>query len=480
MRSLGIFSVLLLGTSLSVSSVVAAQNYVAPGDYNNPDVIVNMDVLNNQGMGSPAYPMPVLQQPLRPPVLQRPLPPQYRTPPAPMPAPQMAEPIMSPPMRVAAPIAPVSALPPETPPAPIAMNAPSPILDMPPQPEPFSTEEMAASAPPLPTPKAVPTPAPEARNASIQQSSISDSLIDNYAETPVTDEGMAKPPVKAAKSNSYAEPAVSEIKPVAPVLKAVEPEQKAGRQLLAQAREQAGDGKDAERKVVLFDNVPPAPSPEAPLKTIEKKTSSAVLKPAPVGGLEEPTMAAAPVEPVTEDILKPAALPEPIQQAEKIAAPMPIMPASKTAPSADQQVAMLKPTALPDVAPASIPDSGAMKKAETVVDNFEAYRLLFAQSSSEVKATEREILDNVIGKLKNDENIKLQLRAYASGTPDSSAQARRISLSRALAVRTYLTQQGIAASRLDVRALGMGSPAMGDMAVRADIPPDRVDMVLTR
>ncbi|MCW5752439.1 MAG: OmpA family protein [Alphaproteobacteria bacterium] len=47
---------------------------------------------------------------------------------------------------------------------------------------------------------------------------------------------------------------------------------------------------------------------------------------------------------------------------------------------------------------------------------------------------------------------RVQVNAYAEG--DSPAAAKRLALSRALAVRAYLTERGIAATRIDVRAVG--------------------------
>jgi hypothetical protein len=61
----------------------------------------------------------------------------------------------------------------------------------------------------------------------------------------------------------------------------------------------------------------------------------------------------------------------------------------------------------------------------------------------------------------------VRLIAYASGNADDGNQARRLSLSRALAVRAYLIQEGIASGRLEVRALGNRSEGG---------PGDRVDL----
>ena len=50
--------------------------------------------------------------------------------------------------------------------------------------------------------------------------------------------------------------------------------------------------------------------------------------------------------------------------------------------------------------------------------------------------------------------MRLQLMAYAGGQTLSSSQARRVSLSRALAIRSFLIENGVRSTRIDVRALG--------------------------
>lgn len=64
---------------------------------------------------------------------------------------------------------------------------------------------------------------------------------------------------------------------------------------------------------------------------------------------------------------------------------------------------------------------------------------------------------------------RLQLKAYASGKGNDTSKARRLSLSRALAVRSFLIENGLRSTRIDVRALGIA---------RDGGAPDRVDIVL--
>jgi len=96
--------------------------------------------------------------------------------------------------------------------------------------------------------------------------------------------------------------------------------------------------------------------------------------------------------------------------------------------------------------------------------------LLFAGSQVELDDNSKQVLDVVARRLKNDDTVRAQLYAYAAAEDDSvsQAQARRKSLSRALAVRSYLIDQGVLTTRIDVRALGDKTES-GDR--------DRVDII---
>ena len=63
---------------------------------------------------------------------------------------------------------------------------------------------------------------------------------------------------------------------------------------------------------------------------------------------------------------------------------------------------------------------------------------------------------------------RLQLKAYAEATGNNTSKARRLSLSRALVVRSFLIENGLRSTRIDVRALGIA---------RDGGAPDRVDIV---
>jgi outer membrane protein OmpA-like peptidoglycan-associated protein len=111
------------------------------------------------------------------------------------------------------------------------------------------------------------------------------------------------------------------------------------------------------------------------------------------------------------------------------------------------------------VPPSSVPSTPGGRTALSIA---------FAEGSVELPRTAEASLQSLAKQLAANEAQRLQLLAYASGTPDTASQARRLSLSRALAIRSYLIEHGVRSTRIDVRALG---------ARAAEGAPDRVDMV---
>lgn len=171
-------------------------------------------------------------------------------------------------------------------------------------------------------------------------------------------------------------------------------------------------------------------------------------------------------------------LPGPSSSSFAPAMPSPIMARPSAAADAGIQTAMLAPPAT--LAKPLAPIDAMPAKAAAPADNFEAYRLLFDASSDELKPSEKAVLDKVIRKLTADQMLRLQMQSYANGTPDTASTARRLSLTRAMKVRSYLMEKGISATRLDIRAMGMGSAMMGDKVGSGNAPADRVDVIFAR
>ena len=114
-------------------------------------------------------------------------------------------------------------------------------------------------------------------------------------------------------------------------------------------------------------------------------------------------------------------------------------------------------------------DSGQTQTASLPPEGLpEQMRLMFADGSASLSDGAKQELDRLAQVLEDNPRQRVQLMAFAEGTEDTASQARRLSLSRALAVRTYLIDQGIRSTRMDVRALG----ATADQG-----PLDRVDIV---
>ena len=95
-------------------------------------------------------------------------------------------------------------------------------------------------------------------------------------------------------------------------------------------------------------------------------------------------------------------------------------------------------------------------------------RIDFAGASTRLTPdAERRLASLAATMMENDG--RLQLKAHAGGTSETRRSARRLSLSRALEVRSFLIEQGIRSTRIDVRALGRPED---------DGPSERVDVVL--
>lgn len=155
--------------------------------------------------------------------------------------------------------------------------------------------------------------------------------------------------------------------------------------------------------------------------------------------------------------------PAPPQDEQPLAPPPPAAEQMSAAPEPSQSAP--PPPATPEPSP---PQTAALPPADL---DEGALRLAFAETSAELSEQAKGELKALAGELIKDGNARVQLLAYASSADDSASRARRLSLSRALAVRAYLIDQGVRSTRMDVRALGNKSEGG---------PPDRVDILPAR
>lgn len=189
----------------------------------------------------------------------------------------------------------------------------------------------------------------------------------------------------------------------------------------------------------------PEPVPEPP--AMPEPPAATPALPAPTATSPEPTPApvvatfgrapAAPPEPAKAEPAE-TAMPAPQDEPEPTPAPA-VETASTTA---------LTPSPTGPTPPASVP---TISSPEGVSDA-QSFRVLFDNQSA--KISDSESLQALSNTLKQSENLRVQLLAYAAGTEETASQARRLSLSRALAVRSFLISQGVRSTRMDVRALG--------------------------
>jgi outer membrane protein OmpA-like peptidoglycan-associated protein len=156
----------------------------------------------------------------------------------------------------------------------------------------------------------------------------------------------------------------------------------------------------------------------------------------------------------TPPAAQPASPPVPDETDTTMAA-LPDAPTTPVAPMRDvQAVAMQAPAA---------PSAGSKPLSN------DDLRVDFQPGGAVVPSGEIPKLDAVVDRLTTMPDLRIELRAYASQS-DSASKARRTSLARALAVKSYLTGKGISEDRIDVRALGAPDQTA----------TDRVDLFMLR
>ena len=203
---------------------------------------------------------------------------------------------------------------------------------------------------------------------------------------------------------------------------------------------------------------PPKPRVTAPAVPKVAAVPKAPAAPPPPPAPPAPPVAAPATPPATGAAAAPPPPPPPPPTAATTPPPPPAInpprPAVKAPPPPPQQTAALTSRPAP---------TGALKPGQQ-------FRLGFDSGSAAISGGTETQLDGVAKSMKQDGNLRLQLLAYAGGGAQTPSQARRLSLSRALAVRSKLIEKGIRSTRIDVRALGNKSEGG---------PPDRVDIIIT-
>ncbi len=174
-------------------------------------------------------------------------------------------------------------------------------------------------------------------------------------------------------------------------------------------------------KVAALKAPPPKPQ-------VKSSKPARKLAPAPKAKPKPPVVA----KPAPPPAIAKAAPPPP----PKVKAPAPVV---KKAPAAKPK--QTQTASVPSAAPAG------------------ANQLIFAQGATKLNLAAQKSLDVLAAKLNAQPQSRMQLLAYAGEGNLSASKARRLSLSRALSVRSYLIKKGVRSTRIDVRALGNKVPS---------------------
>ena len=196
----------------------------------------------------------------------------------------------------------------------------------------------------------------------------------------------------------------------------------------------------------------PKPAPKkAASKLVSQPTQAKVAK-APMS--KAPATKAMQTPPPVAKLTTPAPPPAP-----KIASAPPAAPKVEKSPPTTTATPK---SAAPEVA--SAPAKIEMKPGR-------ALRIAFGDTEARLPDGHQANLVALANALREKKGFRLQLQAYAGGQDLSTSKARRMSLSRALAVRSFLIGKGVRSTQIDVRALGNKTN---------EKPVNRVDLNLTK
>jgi outer membrane protein OmpA-like peptidoglycan-associated protein len=149
------------------------------------------------------------------------------------------------------------------------------------------------------------------------------------------------------------------------------------------------------------------------------------------------------------------------------AAPQPAMP--ENVPDT-ASIVPIAPAPPPPGAQPPPPPPVSDKSTTAVAATTAGLRLTFAPGASDLSPESDTSIKQLTAAAPPSDATTFNVLAYAPGKADDPSTARRVSLSRAMAVRSALVADGVPSARIFVRALG---------EQYGDGPPDRVDLSVT-
>ncbi len=188
----------------------------------------------------------------------------------------------------------------------------------------------------------------------------------------------------------------------------------------------------------------------------------------------------APAQPAASQPAKPT---KPATQAATVAKPAapstaqrpPVPPVATTTPP---YATLPPPIAVPTRPAAIAAQPPVTADAPTSVERRkDGLRVVFGAGRSDLNAASAAEIEHLVqgdqSTAPTPDSASYTVTSFAPGTPEDASTPRRLSLSRALAVRSALMAKGVASVRIYVRALGPSSAGF------ADGPADRADIVVT-
>ena len=215
----------------------------------------------------------------------------------------------------------------------------------------------------------------------------------------------------------------------------------------------------------------PARQPVSRLVTAGQSAIEAATPPETTSETTYPAVPTTPIEstgldgsqePSTEATATPAAG----AAAEGEASPTPAATAESATPAEGSAPAAAADTQTAEGTPPATEAAPEQTAARPPIDGM--VRLTFEPESRTLSDAAKSALAPLLEKLKTDYMLRLQILAYAGGDDDAATHARGVSLARALAMRDYLTAEGITVERMEIKALGNAAQ---------EEPADRVDLV---
>ncbi|MBK1841328.1 hypothetical protein JHL17_28400 [Azospirillum sp. YIM B02556] len=202
---------------------------------------------------------------------------------------------------------------------------------------------------------------------------------------------------------------------------------------------------------LTLENAVPLPAPPRPsLRTPPPvKAPPRLVLPQPLDAPPLPDLTEGPAQPVPRATARtqPAQTPAP--------APAPTLaPATPQQPAAPGGAATPAP-ATPRTDTAALPPPPEAAPPAASLPPSSVLSLVFPADATNLPDAADAVVDRIVERLRASDTARLQLRSYASGTPDTAREARQRALARALALRERLTVFGIRSTRVDVRALGL-------------------------